>query len=382
LHFLTAAPAKSGFPIKGTLRFMKHENNYVAIMAGGIGSRFWPKSRVAHPKQFLDILDIGKTLIQMTYERFLPLCPKENIYVITNERYADLVKEQLPDLADHQILREPLRRNTAPCVAYVSHKIAAVNPQARLVVAPSDHIVMRQEVFLDELRRGLQFVNSRDALVTPGIRPTRPDTGYGYIQFLEDNGKDDVYKVKTFTEKPTPEIAKSFLKSGDFLWNSGIFIWSVKSILKAFKQHLAEVDEVFRQGKQFYNTLEEAEFIAKAYTLCKNISIDYGVMEKADNVHVIPSDFGWSDLGTWASLYEIYEKDYLGNAVSGDNVMIYDAAHCMVMAPDDKLVVLQGLDDYCVIDTGDVLLICQKDREQEIKQMTTDVKLKKGERYL
>ncbi len=351
-------------------------------MAGGIGSRFWPKSRVAHPKQFLDILGMGKTLLQMTYDRFLEVCPKENIYIVTSHLYGDLVKEQLPDLEDHQIVQEPIRRNTAPCIAYVSHKIKAQNPNASIVVAPSDHIVMKEEVFTEVINKALKFVSKEEALVTLGIVPTRPDTGYGYIQFDENDTEEKIFKVKTFTEKPTPEIAKTFLKSGDFVWNAGIFIWSVNTILTAFEKHLPEIHEVFAQGTGLYNTDKEQKFISTAYSLCTNISIDYGVMEKAEDVFVIPADFGWSDLGTWASLYETYNHDYLGNAVSGKNVMIYDSANSMVMVPDDKLVVLQGLDGYCVIDTGDILLICQKEREQEIKGITADIKSKKGEKYL
>ncbi|MEX0813301.1 MAG: mannose-1-phosphate guanylyltransferase [Chitinophagales bacterium] len=358
------------------------ENNFVIIMAGGIGSRFWPKSRVALPKQFIDILGTGQSLIQMTYDRFKDICPPENIYVITNESYSGLVKAHLPQLDDKQIIKEPLRRNTAPCVAYAAHKILATNPDARMIVSPSDHFVERKDVFNEMMLRGLDFAGKNDALLTLGIVPTRPDTGYGYIQFIEDQNKERIYKVKTFTEKPTLEIAKEFLNSGDFLWNSGIFIWSAKSIYKAFEKLEPEMHEIFAEGAEYYNTDKEAVFIKKAYTQCTNESIDYAIMEKSDNVYVLPADFGWSDLGTWQSLYEKYEKDYLGNAVSGSNVLVRDAANSMVMVPDNKLVVLQGLDGYCVIDTGDVLLICQKEKEQEIKEITAEVKKRKGEKYL
>ena len=361
---------------------MDMKDHYVAIMAGGIGSRFWPKSRTTFPKQFIDILGLGKSLIQLTYDRFADICPKENIYVITNEMYVDIVKQQLPGLKDNQILSEPLRRNTAPCIAYVTHKIYEINPDACMVVAPSDHIVMKGEAFLKVIKSGLNFVETNDALATLGIVPTRPDTGYGYIQYLDEHKNGEVFKVKTFTEKPSLELAKKFIKSGDFLWNSGIFIWNVRSILNAFKEQLPEIYEVFSEGKGKYNTDGEAGFIARAYSHCKNISIDYGIMEKANNVYVLPADIGWSDLGTWQSLYEKYDKDYLGNAVSGDSVMIFDAKDCMVMAPQGKLVVIQGLDGYCVIDNEDVLLICQRKKEQEIKQITADVKKMKGEKYL
>lgn len=351
-------------------------------MAGGIGSRFWPKSRVGMPKQFIDILGTGKSLIQMTYERFKEVCPAENIYVVTNENYAGLVKEHLPELNEEQVVKEPLRRNTAPCVAYAAHKILAKNPDARMIVSPSDHFVERVDVFREMMHRGLEFVGNNDALLTLGIVPTRPDTGYGYIQYIETKNKERIYKVKTFTEKPTLEIAKEFINSGDFLWNSGIFLWSVKSICSAFERLDPEMHEIFSEGEAYYNTDKETAFIQRAYTQCTNDSIDYSIMEKSDNVYVLPADFGWSDLGTWQSLYEKYDKDYLGNAVSGKNVLIRDAANSMIMVPDDKLVVLQGLDGYCVIDTGDVLLICQKEKEQEIKEITAEVKKYKGEKFL
>ncbi len=351
-------------------------------MAGGIGSRFWPQSRLSKPKQFLDILGVGKTLLQMTYERFLKICPKENIYIVTNEAYRELTQQQLPDIDDGQILGEPLRRNTGPCIAYISAKINALQDDANMVVAPSDHLIMNEDLFVDDIRKALDFVDKKDCLITLGIKPTRPDTGYGYIQYLENKGDKGVYKVKTFTEKPTYEIAKSFLESGDFLWNSGMFIWKVRNILKAFKKHLPEMYDIFMDGKKVYNTPEEKAFIKKSYALCTNISIDYAIMEKANNVSVIPSDFGWSDLGTWASLYEKYDKDYLGNAVSGKNVMIYDSSNCMVMVPENKLVVLEGLEDYIVVDAEDTLLICRKSNEQEIKQITTDIKRKLGDEFL
>jgi len=359
-----------------------NKDHYVAIMAGGVGSRFWPKSRLALPKQFLDILGIGKTLIQLTYDRFAQIVPKENIYIVTHEHYTQTVKDQLPELSDNQILSEPIRKNTAPCIAYISFKIREINPYASMVVAPSDHLVVRNDVFADVIKKGLHFVDESDSLVTLGIVPTRPDTGYGYIQFLDNHRSGDIYKVKTFTEKPNLELAKNFLKSGDFLWNSGIFIWNVRSILAEFKKGLPEIYEAFEDGKGKYNTDQEKPFIAHAYTLCKNISIDYGIMEKAENVFVIPADIGWSDLGTWQSLYDKYDKDQHGNAVAGKNIMVFDAKDNMIMSPNGKLVVLQGLEGYCVIDTEDALLICKRDKEQEIKHMTADVKKEKGEKFL
>ncbi len=358
------------------------EHAYVAIMAGGVGSRFWPKSRDNMPKQFLDILGTGKTLLQTTWDRFRKIVPEENIYILTNEKYTDTVREQLPGIRAEQIIGEPLRKNTAPCIAYFSHKIMALDPKACMVVAPSDHLVIREKEFVRVIGDGLKYVAENNCLLTLGIHPTRPDTGYGYIQFNEDSGNHGTYRVKTFTEKPDLELAKKFLASGDFLWNSGIFIWNGNTIIRALKKYLPEVCDNFSQGKRLYNTEREAEFVREAYSTCPSISIDYGVMEKATNVRVIPAQFGWSDLGTWASLYEHYPKDYYGNAVSGKKVMIYDASNCMVMVPDQKLVVLQGLDNFIVVDTEDALLICEKTQEQKIKAILADIKSKKLGNYL
>jgi mannose-1-phosphate guanylyltransferase len=355
---------------------------YVAIMAGGIGSRFWPLSRAARPKQFIDVLGTGKTLLQSTYERFLQLVPSECILVVTNADYVDLVHEQLPALAPHQVLAEPMRRNTAPCIAYAANAVARLDPDACMVVAPSDHLITNEAEFLEVLRRAVDHTAAHDDLVTLGIRPTRPDTGYGYIQYDEEDGIDGVYRVKTFTEKPNLELAKTFMRSGDFLWNSGIFVWRVLTVLEAFAHHLPEIGEAFRELRDHLAAPDAAEHTRKAFSLVTNISIDYGVMEKADNVRVIPASFGWSDLGTWVSLYEKHHRDYLGNAAHGQNVMIYDATNCMVRVPDNKLAVLQGLDDFIVVDTPDVLLICQKEKEQFIKEIASDVRRKKGERFL
>ena len=356
-------------------------NTYVAIMAGGIGSRFWPMSRIAKPKQFIDVLGTGKSLLQATYDRFLPICPKENIFVVTNEDYVDLVRTQLPDLHESQVLAEPMRRNTAPCIALAANVIAERDPEARMVIAPSDHLILNDADFQAVIVQAVDYAGTHDDLVTLGIRPTRPDTGYGYIQFVEE-GRQGVFPVKTFTEKPNLELAKTFMRSGDFLWNSGIFVWRVQTILQAFQQHLPEIGDAFRDLRPHFGQADEKDFVRKAYSVVTNISIDYGVLEKADNVMVIPASFGWSDLGTWGSLYEKYHRDYLGNAAQGNNVMIYDATNCMIMAPDDKLVVLQGLDDFIVIDTPDALLICQKEKEQFIREIASDVKRKKGDRFL
>ena len=357
-------------------------STYVAIMAGGIGSRFWPESRTAKPKQFLDILNTGKTLIQMTYDRFLNIVPAENIYIVTADAYEKLVKEQLSDLTDSQILKEPMRRNTAPCVTYACDKIYARDKNATIIVAASDHLILEEKKFLDVVQKCVDFVADNTYLVTIGVKPTKPSTGYGYIQFDEEEVNGDFYKVKTFTEKPTLDIAKTLLKSGDFLWNSGMFVWKAKTLLKAVVKHLPEIAEAFREGNKHYDKPTEKKFIQEAYGQCTNISIDYGVMEKAENVYTIPAQFGWSDIGTWDSLYDVYEHDYLGNAVAGKNVKIYDSSNNMIMVPKSKLVVLQGLHDYCVIDTGDVLLICEKAKEQEIKQITVDLKVADLDKYL
>jgi len=361
-----------------------NKNYYAIIMAGGIGSRFWPISRTSHPKQFIDILGTGKTLIQNTYDRFLKVCPKENIYVVTNENYTGLVKKQLPDMADNQILTEPVMRNTAPCVAYGCFKIESGNPDAVIVVAPSDHLILDEAAFVSTIEKSLKVAAGHDCLITLGIKPSRPDTGYGYIQFTDNSLKNsDFYKVKTFTEKPTLEIAKTFLQSGDFLWNAGIFVWSAKAIVKAFGQYLPDMNEIFADARPVYNTPDEKKHIHNAYQQCTNISIDYGIMEKADNVYVLPSEFGWSDLGTWASIYELADKDYVGNAViPAEKVIMYDSSNCMVNVPGEKLVILQGLHDYIVVESNNSLLICPRDQEQNIKQVVADVKQKFGTKYI
>ncbi len=360
-----------------------NKNYYAIIMAGGIGSRFWPISRTSHPKQFIDILGTGKTLIQNTYDRFLKVCPKENIYVVTNENYTQLVKSQLPDMADNQILTEPVMRNTAPCIAYGCFKIESLNPDAAIVVAPSDHLILDEPAFISTIEKSLQAAAGHDYLITLGIKPSRPDTGYGYIQYTDKIVKDDFHKVKTFTEKPTLEIAKTFLQSGDFLWNAGIFVWSAKAIVKAFGQYLPEMNEIFVEARAFYNGENEKKHIHTAYQQCTNISIDYGIMEKADNVYVLPSEFGWSDLGTWASIYDLADKDYVGNAViPAEKVIMYDSSNCMVNVPGEKLVILQGLHDYIVVEANNTLLICPRDQEQNIKQVVADVKQKFGTKYI
>ncbi|TCD01737.1 mannose-1-phosphate guanylyltransferase [Pedobacter psychroterrae] len=362
-----------------------NKNNYALIMAGGVGSRFWPVSRTEYPKQFIDFFGVGKTLIQSTYERFLKICPAENIFIVTNEIYTNIIKEQLPDISDNQILAEPIMRNTAPCVSYGSTKIAQLNPDATIVVAPSDHTITDQEAFIAAIEQSLKAASENDCLITLGIKPSRPDTGYGYIQYTEDclPTDDQIHKVKIFTEKPNLDLAKSFIQSGDFLWNAGIFIWSAKAINKSFSVHLPEMHEIFQQGSAAYNTDSESEFIGAAYQQCINISIDFGIMEKAQNVYVLPADFGWSDLGTWASIYDIAEHDYVGNAViPAEKVMMFNSSNCMVNVPEDKLVILQGLHDYIVVESNNTLLICPRSEEQSIKQVVADVKSKFGTKYI
>ena len=361
---------------------MQNKHHYVAIMAGGIGSRFWPMSRTAYPKQFLDVLNTGKTLIQWTYERYTQFIPAENIYIVTSEEYVSIVEKQLPNLPKENILAEPSKKNTAPCIAYISFKLAQKDPLATFVVAPSDHLILEQENFQKIVEQSLDFVSNIKALATLGIMPTNPNTGYGYIQYEGLEVSKGVYKVKTFTEKPTGEIAASFLASGDFLWNAGIFAWKASTVIAAFEKYQPEMFELFDGEKANFNTTAEKKSIQKIYPQCVNISIDIAIMEKADNVYVIPASFGWSDLGTWNSAYENMEKDYFANAVASDNVIVIDATKCMINAPKDKLIVVQGLDDFIVVDTKDVLLICSKEKEQSIKEYVAEVKRHKGDKYI
>ncbi len=361
------------------------KNQYCIIMAGGVGTRFWPMSTTGHPKQFLDILGTGRTLIQQTFDRFKELCPAQNIYVVTSESYLNLVSEQLPELPQENILTEPSRRNTAPCVAYASYKIHQLNPKAITVVAPSDHLITKEDTFTKAIKSCITKSKSENCLVTLGIKPSRPDTGYGYIQFVDSpiEEKDKrMYKVKTFTEKPDLDTAKFFIETGEFLWNSGIFIWSTKSIIDAFQKHDPELASLFKEGNEFYNTPKEKEFITKAYNVCKNDSIDYSVMEKAKNVYVRSSIIGWSDLGTWGSLYGHIKHDKGSNALVGKNIIQYGCKNCIVHVPKDKLVVLQGLDDYIVVESDGVLMVCKKQDEQQIRNFVNDVKVQKGDKFV
>ena len=362
--------------------YTMNKHHYVAIMAGGIGSRFWPKSRTAHPKQFLDILGTGKTLIQETFDRFSTMVPIENIYIITSRDYVDTVKQQLPLLPGENILAEPSRKNTAACIAYIAFKLMQKDPDALMIATPSDNHIIDPEAFQQTAKKAFDFVESNDALVTLGIKPTSPKTGYGYIQHEGTEAAPGVHEVKTFTEKPNLELAKTFVASGDFLWNAGIFTWKVKNILDAFEKYLPEIYEVFAAEKDKFNTNEETSAIENIYPQCAIISIDFGIMEKANNVYVIPASFSWSDLGTWNSAWENTERDFFHNAVCGTDVVVVDAKNCMVHAPDNKLVLLQGLEDLIIVDTKDVLLICKREKEQEIKDYVAELKRNKGEKFL
>ncbi|MDH6307540.1 mannose-1-phosphate guanylyltransferase [Dysgonomonas sp. PFB1-18] len=360
---------------------MDNKNNYCVIMSGGIGSRFWPFSREARPKQFLDFFGTGRSLLQMTVDRFSKILPVENIYIVTNQEYAQMVMDELPELKPNQILLEPMRRNTAPCIAFATYHINSFNPEANIVVAPSDHLILKEDEFLAIIQKAYAFVEKHNTLLTLGIRPSRPETGYGYIQMGEDE-LEGVTKVKVFTEKPNLELAKVFYESGEFLWNSGIFIWNNKTILEAFHQYLPEITNRFDQGAGIFGTEREKAFIDENFPFCPNISIDYGIMEKAGNVYVQAADFGWSDLGTWGSLYEISDKDEDANAALIADIQFFDSSENMVTLPAGKLAVIQGLDGYIVAEADNVLLICKKDEEQRIKQFVADVKLKYGDKYI
>lgn len=341
-------------------------------MAGGVGVRFWPYSRNAKPKQFLDVLGTGRSLLQSTYDRYLPICPKENIFVITHEEHAHLVKEQLPELSNEQILCEPVRKNTAPCVGYASYRIAQLNPDAVIVASPADHLIMNEKEFAKVIDRAVDEAKNGDKLITIGIKPTRPETGYGYIQFIPD--RKYVKKVKTFTEKPELSLAKTFLESGDFVWNSGIFIWHVKAIIGAFENHIPEMAEVLEDCRSSFRTPREKEVIKNAYALFRNISIDYAIMEKASNVYVSLGDFAWSDLGSWASIHEVSQRDGNNNAIAGQ-AQVYETRNSIIRgSTPGRLIVVQGLDGYLVGEFGNVVIVCEKDREEQFRRFVNDVK--------
>ncbi|MCU4156553.1 mannose-1-phosphate guanylyltransferase [Carboxylicivirga sp. A043] len=356
-----------------------NNNTYCVIMAGGVGSRFWPLSTTETPKQFLDITGTGKSLLQQTFERFKPICPIENILIVTSKVYKELVLEQLPSISPDQVLAEPLRRNTAPCIAFANAVIKKKNPNANIVVTPSDHLIINEEQFREKIVNGLNFVENKDTLLTLGIKPSRPETGYGYIQVEQESGLPESYnKVKTFTEKPNLEMAKILLESGEFFWNSGIFIWSLSSVERAFQKHLREISSLFDSFFPTLGTEAEEKALYDTYVDCRNISIDYGVMEKVNNAYVQIVDFGWSDLGTWTSLHENSERNINNNAVLSGKVLLYDTQDSVVHLPKGKKAVIQGLKDYIVVQSDKALLICPKSNEQQIRQFTTDVKTEFG----
>ncbi|TFV93130.1 mannose-1-phosphate guanylyltransferase [Algoriphagus kandeliae] len=355
------------------------EKPFIVIMAGGIGSRFWPYSRRKRPKQFLDILGTGRTLLQMTYDRFREIAEPEQFFVITYRKYVHLVKEQLPELEDHQILSEPNRKNTAPCIAYAGYKIHSIKPGASMIITPSDHLIQQEGKFFSAIKNAIKAAQTEERLITIGIKPNRPETGYGYIQYVEGSGKEAL-KVKTFTEKPNVKLAKTFLESGDFVWNSGMFVWKSTSLVHALEKHMPDLAEVFHEGMENFGTDKEPEFISKAYTQFKNISVDYGLMEKSSDVYVILGDFTWSDLGSWRSLHEIREKDEEGNVVEG-NALLFDTKNSFIRSDSEKLVVVEGLENYLVSESENVLLICPLDGEKRFRQFVTDAR-KKGEDFI
>jgi len=355
------------------------QQNYCIIMAGGVGSRFWPFSRNNRPKQFLDFFGTGRSLLQMTYDRVHHLVPTENILIVSNVIYKDLILEQLPEIKADQVLLEPNRRNTAPCIAYAVNRIKAMTDKANIIVAPSDHLIMKENDFLDTIRVGLDFVEKNNCLLTLGIKPSRPETGYGYIQI--DEGETNMRKVKTFTEKPNAELAQVFFETGEFYWNSGIFLWNLQTIDQAFKDLLPEVATRFDVGKEFFNTPKEQEFIDEMYPSCPNISIDYGIMEKASDVYVLCSDFGWTDLGTWGSLYEMSPKDEHENVTLKCKTVFYESENNIVALPSEKLAVIQDLEGYIVAESDNVLLICKRENEQKIRQYVNDVNFKFEGKY-
>ena len=408
---------------------VEKNTNYCVIMAGGVGSRFWPFSRENKPKQFLDFFGTGRSLLQMTVDRFRPLIPIENMFIVTNVAYKKLIMEQIPDLKEVQILCEPARRNTAPCIAYATAHIRALclqraygltkdectkyegytkegsmkgntdlpkyqdidwtkpEMQANIVVAASDHLILEEDKFRETISKAFDFVSTHDAIATLGMQPTRPETGYGYIQYLKDRYadraqiNDGIYPVKTFTEKPNLEMAKVFLESGDFLWNSGIFIWNLKTISEAFRYLLPEVADRFREGELLMGTEKEEAFIEEIFPKCPSISVDYGIMEKAENVFVLPSSFGWSDLGTWGSLYELSEKDENQNVSLHSSALFYEAEKNIVTLEPGKLAVVQGVEDMIIAEQGNVLLVCKKGEEQRIKQFVADAQSRFEGRY-
>ncbi|MBT8230825.1 MAG: mannose-1-phosphate guanylyltransferase [Saprospiraceae bacterium] len=350
-----------------------NENYYIAIMAGGVGSRFWPASREHLPKQFLDIMGVGKSLIRLTFERFLNIVPAERILVVTNKTYKDLVAEHIPEMPEQNIITEPSRNNTGPCVAYTAFRLQAMNPDACFVIAPSDHVILKEDAFLEKITEALEFAAEEEVIITLGIEPTRPDTGYGYIESTGNRIKGDIEKVKSFREKPDLETAEAYLEQGGYYWNAGIFIWSVRTILNSFKNNASDIFEILSSDIGQYNTSTEQDYIDKVYPTTPSISVDYAILEKAENVYTLPADIGWSDLGTWNALHAFKDKDESGSVVIGENTLLINSKDCIVRSDAEKLVVLKNLEGFIVIDEKDVLLVYPKEQEQEIKQLRQNI---------
>lgn len=354
---------------------MNPNNNHLVIMAGGVGSRFWPMSSTQMPKQFIDVLGCGRTLIQLTVDRFKDICPPENVWVVTSAAYADIVEEQLPEIAKDHVLLEPCRRNTAPCIAYVSWKIKAKNPKANIVVTPSDHIVIDGREFTRVVTSAMKFTADSDAIVTLGMKATRPETGYGYIEAdlsMACPSNKEIYRVDAFKEKPDLETAERYLRRNNYFWNAGIFVWNVNTIVNAIRVYQPPMAKIFERLLPYYYTEKEQELIDEAFPACENISIDYAVMEKADEIYVFPASFGWSDLGTWGSLHENLKKDAHNNVCIGQNIKVYESRNCVIHTTQEKKVVVQGLDEYIVAEKNDMLLICRLSEEQRIREFSED----------
>lgn len=357
--------------------------NYCVIMGGGVGSRFWPLSRENNPKQFLDLLGVGRSLLRMTFDRFAKIVPTENIIVVTNDIYKDKVLEQLPEISESNILLEPMRRNTAPCIAYACYHISKICPDANIVVTPSDHLILDEQNFVDSINKTLSFVDKNDNIVTLGVKPSRPETGYGYIQMRKPSVQKEITEVKTFTEKPDLEMAKVFVSSGEFLWNSGMFVLNMQTIMNAFNDFIPEIIKIMDKGKDAFGTEKEQAFIDDNFQLCPSISIDYGIIEKATNVMVLPVDFGWADLGTWGSIYELSDKDEDNNvSISTRTIFRKSKGNIVSSNNNNKLIVVNGIDDCIISEADNVLLICKKDDEQQIKQLVTETLIKYDKEYI
>lgn len=354
---------------------MARITNHLVIMAGGVGSRFWPMSTADRPKQFIDVLGVGRSLLQMTLDRFEGICDPARVWIVTNQRYFDLVHEQLPDVPVGHILCEPCRRNTAPCIAYVSWKIKMQDPYANIVVTPSDHLVTNEVEFRRVVQRCLHFTAETDAIVTLGMRPTRPETGYGYIQadLSSPSARNkEIFRVDSFREKPDMQTALGYIRENNYYWNAGIFIWSVSTIVNAFRIYQPSISRIFEGMKDIYGTPAEQEEIDRRYPECENISVDYAIMEKAEEIFVCPADFGWSDLGTWSALLMQTKQDLYGNSCIGNNITLYDSHNCIVHTTGERKVVIQGLDNYIVAEKDGTLLVCKLSEEQRIKQFSQE----------